>query len=128
MAHILVVDDDEIFRNYLSAILQLAGHTVMEADNGQTGLQKISNSTVDLIITDIFMPKMDGIDLLAALFNLHPDSKVIAISGGSQTTHPSTLLEMAKNFGAVDVISKPFQMATVIKKVTRALTQQTAKI
>lgn len=121
MAHILVVDDDESFRIYLVTLLRQAGHTVLEADNGQTGLELLSSSPVELIITDIFMPKMDGIDLLAALQTDRPQVKVIAISGGYKAMNSRLTLEMAKSFGAMDILTKPFQAGTVLEKVTKAL-------
>ncbi|MBF0627574.1 MAG: response regulator [Magnetococcales bacterium] len=121
MAHILVVDDDESFRVYLVTLLTQAGHTVLEADNGQTALERFASAPVELIITDIFMPKMDGIDLLAALVNNRPLVKVIAISGGYKAMNPRLTLEMAQSFGAMDIITKPFQAGTVLQKVTRAL-------
>ncbi|MBF0271958.1 MAG: response regulator [Magnetococcales bacterium] len=121
MAHILVVDDDESFRIYLVTLLRQAGHTVLEADNGQTGLELCAASPVELIITDIFMPKMDGIDLLAAVRTERPQVKVIAISGGYKAMNSRLTLEMATSFGAMDIITKPFQAGTVLQKVTRAL-------
>ncbi|MBF0190194.1 MAG: response regulator [Magnetococcales bacterium] len=121
MAHILVVDDDESFRLYLVTLLGQAGHTVLEADNGQSALEWCASAPVDLIITDIFMPKMDGIDLLAAVRADRPQVKVIAISGGYKAMSSRVTLEMATSFGAVDIINKPFQAGTVLQKVTRAL-------
>ncbi|NGZ06304.1 MAG: response regulator [Magnetococcales bacterium] len=121
MAHILVVDDDESFRLYLITLLRQAGHTVLEASNGETGLELFASHPVELIITDIFMPKMDGIDLLAALHAHRPNVKVIAISGGYKAMNSRLTLEMAKSFGAMDIITKPFQAGTVLQKVTRAL-------
>lgn len=121
MAHILVVDDDEIIRMLLVEILQKAGHTVMEAENGQMGLERIAARSADLVITDIFMPQMDGIDLLAILSRDYPRCRIIAISGGYKAMNSQLSLKMAQAFGAVDIITKPFQVSTVISKVEQAL-------
>ncbi|MBF0339721.1 MAG: response regulator [Magnetococcales bacterium] len=121
MATILVADDDESFRVYLVTILKQAGHTVLEAEDGQSAMERFAASPVDLIITDIFMPKMDGIDLLSALLMDRPQTRVIAISGGYKAMSSQLTLEMARSFGAMDIITKPFQAATVLQKVTQAL-------
>ena len=121
MAHILIVDDDEEIRILLSEILRQAGHTVLTANNGQTGLETIKTKNIDLVITDIFMPEMDGIDLLVSILNTYPNSKIIAISGGHKAMNAQLTLKMAQSFGAVDVITKPFQANVLINKIERAL-------
>ncbi|MBF0582862.1 MAG: response regulator [Magnetococcales bacterium] len=121
MAHILLVDDDELMRALLSGVLRRVNHTVIEADNGRTALQILKKNSVDLIMTDIFMPEMDGMDLLTSILSRYPDSKIIAISGGYKAMNAQLSLRMARGFGAVDVIAKPFRTADVIRKVARAL-------
>ncbi|GAB0056895.1 Chemotaxis protein CheY [Candidatus Magnetaquicoccaceae bacterium FCR-1] len=121
MANILVVDDDEIFRIYLVTVLQKAGYTVLEAENGQAALDLVGTMKIDLIITDIFMPKMDGIDLLAAVLAEHPNARMIAISGGYKAMNSKLTLEMAQSFGALEIITKPFHAETVLQKVQSAL-------
>nr|CAX84067.1 similar to regulator protein PilR [uncultured bacterium] len=128
MAQILVVDDDEIFRFYLVTILKQAEHTVLEASDGRMGLDLFVSSPVDLIITDIFMPRMDGIDLLAALLCGWPCAKVIAISGGYKALNAFLSLEMAKSFGAIDIITKPFRADTVLQKIANALQSTSVEI
>ncbi|MBF0461345.1 MAG: response regulator [Magnetococcales bacterium] len=124
MAHILVVDDDQIIRKFLAEILRQDGHTIIEAENGQMGLEKIKTNPVDLIITDIFMPEMDGIDLLVAIMRTYPGSKIIAISGGYKAMDPQVTLGMAQLFGAVDIMTKPLHASVVIHKVGQALHSQ----
>ncbi|MEO5364095.1 MAG: response regulator [Magnetococcus sp. DMHC-8] len=121
MAHILVVDDDEVMRAFLAAILRHVGHAVLEADNGESGLATLAAAPVDLLITDIFMPEMDGLDLLTTVLRRHPGCKIIAISGGYKAMNPQLSLTMARGLGAVDVIAKPFQTATVVRTVARVL-------
>ncbi|MBF0192533.1 MAG: response regulator [Magnetococcales bacterium] len=121
MATIMVVDDDENCRLLLGAILRSSGHEVIEAENGKVGLEVYLQNSIDLIITDIFMPLMDGIDLLAAVLSRHPDRKMIAISGGYKAMNAQLILKMAQSFGAIDIISKPFQIVTVVEKVEMAL-------
>ncbi|MBF0459923.1 MAG: response regulator [Magnetococcales bacterium] len=105
----------------MAEILRKAGHTVIEAENGCAGFEKIKVDPVDLTITDIFMPEMDGIDLLAAILQTYPNSKVIAITGGYKAMYSHLTLKLAQSFGAVDIITKPFQVDQVIRKVALAL-------
>ncbi|MBF0183277.1 MAG: response regulator [Magnetococcales bacterium] len=124
MALIVVVDDDEVIRLLLREILQKAGHQVLEAGNGQEGLLLLQKHPVDLVITDIFMPEMDGIDLLAAILRTKPDSKIIAMSGGYKAMDPHLTLRMAQSFGALEILSKPLQADRILASVSKILAKQ----
>ncbi|MBF0296348.1 MAG: response regulator [Magnetococcales bacterium] len=116
---IIVVDDDDTYRFYLAGILRQAGHTVLEATDGAACLTILGKEKVDLIITDIFMPNVDGIDLLATLMRDHPRIRVIAISGGHAVMRSNNILEIAKSFGAREIIAKPFVAETVLKQISK---------
>jgi two-component system chemotaxis response regulator CheY len=81
VARILVVDDDQAIRLLLRAMLERRGHTVVEAKNGDEGLQHYRAAPADLVITDIQMPGMDGLQMIQALRGDFPTAKIIAISG-----------------------------------------------
>ncbi|MBF0213519.1 MAG: response regulator [Magnetococcales bacterium] len=121
MATILMVDDDDNCRMLLGEALRHAGHVVVEAENGKIGLEIFNQHTIDLIITDIFMPVMDGIDLLAAVLSERPGSKVIAISGGGKAMNAGLILGMAQSFGAIEMISKPFHLVSVLRRIEAVL-------
>lgn len=121
MASVLVIDDDEECRIHLTTLLRQAGHTVMEAPDGLSGLQGIQSGSVDLIITDIFMPARDGFQLLDELTRIHSSVKVIAISGGYRSMSPHVTLQIARHLGAVDTIVKPFQKEEVLRQVAITL-------
>ncbi|MBF0162070.1 MAG: response regulator [Magnetococcales bacterium] len=121
MASILVVDDDACSRTYLVALLNRAGYRVQEACSGLEGLEQVARGAIDLIITDIFMPTMDGLELLAVLDKLHPTNKVIAMSGGGLAMDRKLALHAAHKFGAVALIRKPFNVREVIRTVATAL-------
>lgn len=109
MATILLVDDDEAFRSMLRRTLERAGYVVTEAADGRAALRALSGgATVDLVITDIIMPDMEGIETIRTLRRTHPELKVIAMSGGGRM-QPHDYLEVAKAFGAVRVLEKPFE-------------------
>jgi len=67
MKTLLVVDDDKLLRDGLSAVLRRAGHNVLQADNGQAGLDAYLNNKPDLVVTDIHMPVMDGLQMLSQI-------------------------------------------------------------
>jgi two-component system, chemotaxis family, chemotaxis protein CheY len=81
VARILVVDDDNAIRLLLRSMLERRGHSVVEAENGAEGLQYYRAAPADLVITDIQMPVMDGLQLIKALRDDFPTAKIIAISG-----------------------------------------------
>jgi CheY-like chemotaxis protein len=81
VARILVVDDDNAVRLLLRSMLERRGHSVVEAENGAEGLQYYRAAPADLVITDIQMPVMDGLQMIKALRDDFPTAKIIAISG-----------------------------------------------
>ena len=120
MATILVIDDDESFRSMLRRTLQRAGYDVVEADEGAVGLRTLSGVSVDLVITDIIMPNMEGIETLRVLRRAYPDLKVIAMSGGGRI-RADTYLDVAHTFGAFRTLAKPFDNAQLFSAVEDAL-------
>lgn len=106
MPHILLIDDDETIQLLFHQFLTSEGYEVTQAMNGVEGMQCISEKVPDLIITDIMMPEMDGLEILQAVRKTHPDLPVIAISGGMRSA-PINFLPHAKVFGACNVFEKP---------------------
>jgi len=117
---ILVVDDEAGIRKALLLMLEDAGFEVAEAGNGEEGLRAFRRQPADLVITDLFMPDKDGLELIRGLRREFPDVKVIAMSGGgfSSSMH---MLPFARRLGAVEVLDKPFSLATALATVERVL-------
>jgi len=90
VACILVVDDDQFVRSLLRAVLERQGYSVVEAENGAEGLQAYQAKPTDVVITDIQMPGMDGLEMSLKLRCAFPTARIIAMSGGKRT------LNMAK--------------------------------
>src|SRR5262245_40993434 len=82
MATILVIDDEESIRQICRDTLERAGYRVLSANNGKQGLRLLEHEDVDLCVVDIFMPEMDGLELIPFLRKRRPASKLIVISGG----------------------------------------------
>lgn len=123
MAHILIVDDDASVRASLTRVLQAAGHEVSGAANGREAIRLSASTQPDVVVTDINMPEMDGIELLLALHEVRPGLPVIAISGGGRL-EPELLLDSADLLGAVTSLAKPFEPEQLIAAVTDALERQ----
>ena len=121
-ARILLVDDDDGMRLALRRALEHEGHAVIEATNGKHALERLQETTVDLVITDIIMPDAEGLELTFILHKTHPHLPVIVISGGGNLT-PEFHLSLARHAGATHVFAKPFVMEDLLAKV-RALIPQ----
>ena len=120
MARILVVDDDEELRRGVSQFLRRVGHEVDEAANGLAAMRIMEEHTVDLVLTDINMPGMNGIELLTELTTRWYDARIIAMSGGGLIPEQELLTD-ACLLGAIDVLPKPFSLPQLFEKVAAAL-------
>src|SRR5206468_2571210 len=118
MATILVIDDQEPIRALLRLALEGAGHDVLEASNGRLGLALYRASEADLIITDIVMPEMDGLELMLELPRNFLHGKVIAMAGGLEG---EASLQVAKLLGVRQTFHKPFEMDKLLSAVRDAL-------
>jgi two-component system response regulator (stage 0 sporulation protein F) len=114
MATILIIDDEEMMRILLRSALQSAGYEVVEAANGRQGLELYRRRPTDLIITDIAMPELNGLDLILELTRHFLRAKVIAISGLGGEKH---VLDVAKLLGARQTFQKPFSMPQLLDAV-----------
>ena len=118
MATILLIDDEESVRSLFQVALERAGYRVLTAENGKQGLCLLEHQEVDLIFVDIFMPEMDGLELIPLLRKMRPASKIMAITGGSGR---SNYLDMAKHLGADDTLMKPFSLQELLDAVSSQL-------
>jgi two-component system, response regulator, stage 0 sporulation protein F len=114
MATILIIDDQESIRALLRATLEAAEHEVMEASNGRIGLDLYRQKPTDLVITDILMPELNGLDMLVELTREFVDAKVIAISGSGDGKNT---LDHAKLLGARRTFRKPFSLTQLLDAV-----------
>ena len=114
MASVLIIDDEAGIRTLLRSVLEAAGYTVVEAVNGHQGLDLYRSRPTDLIITDITMPELNGLDMILALTRQFLHAKVIAISGVDGEDH---VLDVAKLLGARRTFHKPFSMPQLLEAV-----------
>ncbi|NBC49970.1 MAG: response regulator [Gammaproteobacteria bacterium] len=121
MTTILIVDDDELFRTMLDAMLRSEGHQVLSAVNGTEALSVLESHAPDLIMTDILMPDGDGIELISTLNQQARGIPIIAMSGGRRAISLEFNLESAELMGVKATLAKPFTRATLRQAITDAL-------
>lgn len=118
MYSVLLIEDDESLRELLRMTLANAGYAVFEAINGRQGVKAFRKSPTDLVITDLYMPERDGLEVIEALRRSHPQVKVLAISGASGTMG---YFSLAQSLGAMAVLQKPFGPAAFLNLVEQLL-------
>lgn len=116
MARILVVDDEDLVRFSVRQMLEDEGHMVVEAADGVEGIAHLEGQSFDLMITDIVMPRKEGMETIAEARQMQPDMRVIAISGGGPVGQ-FHYLELAKQFGADAMLAKPFKKQELVAMV-----------
>lgn len=110
---VLVIEDNADLRNLVRLALEGAGHEVLTATQGQEGLAYLNGHPVDAVVTDLFMPEMDGIEVIAALGRQFPGVKIVAMSGRAGVDY----LAVAKELGAARILRKPFIMDELLSAV-----------
>ena len=117
---ILLVDDDDLVRGVLSAMLEASGYEVSTASDGLEGLEMVEKIVPDLVITDVIMPFKEGIESIIEIKKIFPDMKIIAISGGDRFGKTS-YLDIARKLGASASLVKPFTRDVLISTVEEVL-------
>jgi CheY-like chemotaxis protein len=133
MATILVIDDDEMVRGTVKAMLESRGYEVAVAVDGEDGIRQLQERPFDLVLCDIFMPNKDGIGTLRELRQGNSDLPVIIMTGGSPNAgrigdRPEVdYLHVAQLLGATRTIGKPFTIKQLAALVEEALTARTPR-
>lgn len=120
LAKVIIIDDDHDARKGLRRLLEAEGHEVEEAEDGSRALRRLVGSPADLIFTDIFMPRMDGLELVMRLREAFPEAPIIAMSGGGQLA-AGPVLQAAEALGVVRSLAKPLTRGAVQEALAEAL-------
>lgn len=120
MARILLIDDETPLLRVMTACLQGHGHEIATASDGRSGLQQALSGRFDIVITDIIMPEMEGLETIIQLRAHRPDVRIIAMSGGGRI-HAQDYLKMAGKLGAHATLAKPFDQNTLFAAVNNIL-------
>ena len=118
MIRILLAEDEEAMRSYLARALENAGYDVVAVDRGTAAIPFLETEHFDLLLTDIVMPEMDGIELAQRCAELCPDTKVIFITGFAAVS-----LKASREAPNARVLSKPFHLRDLVMEVQRVLGQ-----
>jgi CheY-like chemotaxis protein len=107
MARVLVIDDNDDYRDYLVAMLERAGHAASALANGANLAGAISRQAFDVVLTDLYMPEADGIETVRMLRRLMPGMPILGMTGGFFGDGSGITLRAMKLFGAKAVFTKP---------------------
>jgi DNA-binding response OmpR family regulator len=124
MARILVIDDDRAVRSAVQLVLEKEGLQVHVADDGRAGLKMLKAESFDLLIVDVFMPGMDGLETIRLVHENKPDLPIIVMSGmlfRTSTAPAPDFLSMATKLGAVCSLKKPFRPRELMAVVAECL-------
>ena len=120
MSRILVIDDNTSMREAVCEMLQQAGYEAISVENGRLAAQLHRTDPVDLVITDLFMPDTDGLEIIYQFRHEFPDVGLIAVSGGGSRGLVE-LLSVAKKMGAQRALMKPFGREDLLAAVEEVL-------
>lgn len=120
MGKILIIDDEASVRKFLRALFEKNGYEVVEAEDGNQGIKIFKEQGADLILTDLVMPRKEGLETIRDIMKSYPDTDIIAMSGGGMI-NPEVYLGLAKKLGAKDAFCKPFDKEKLIARVKELL-------
>jgi two-component system chemotaxis response regulator CheY len=120
-ASILVVDDTPAILMVVQGFLEPEGYRITTVRNGKAALRELEAGAFDLVLTDILMPDMEGLELIRRIKKNFPTLPVIAMSGGGQYMEGDRTLGMARSLGAHAILSKPFKGEALLKCISAAL-------
>ncbi|RMG85979.1 MAG: response regulator [Candidatus Dadabacteria bacterium] len=122
MAKILVVEDEDEVRSMLREVLTRAGYVVLEAVDGEEGLQAFREHRPDVLITDLLMPVRGGLSLIVEVRQIDPRARILAISGGGPRGNLN-FLDTARALGDVETLRKPFRRSALLSALERLVGQ-----
>jgi CheY-like chemotaxis protein len=120
MKRILFVDDNQPFRISFSRILEKSGYEVEQAEDGRIGLRKFRENPPDLVICDLIMPDVEGLETMRGIHEMDKGMKILAISGGGRV-NALDYLKVAQMMGAVVTLAKPFTSEELIGAVEKLI-------
>ena len=125
MARILAIDDDGAVCATVGVILERVGHQVVTAQDGRRGLKQLEADQFDLLLIDIFMPEMDGLETIRVVRQSRPKLPIIVMSGSIDGTKMPDYLSFATKLGAIESLRKPFKPGALVDTVDRCLAHRT---
>ena len=125
MPRILIIDDDRMVRDATQILLRAKGYDVVAAADGKSGIEAATSSQFDVVIVDLFMPDLDGLQVIGAIRNANPRVHMIAASGfmfgDKDTPSMPNFATMAAEVGAEAALYKPFRPDKLLQTITDVL-------
>ncbi|WP_420407390.1 response regulator [Hoeflea sp.] len=122
MAKILIAEDEDSLRRFVARALEMDGHEIVHAGDGADAVDHLQADSFDLLLSDIRMPVMDGIELAKQSSEIAPDMPILLMTGyAEQRERAESLMRIV-----VDVVDKPFSLPQIRQAVAEALTAQAA--
>ena len=130
MHSVLVIDDEADVRDGIKRVLERAGYSVRVMDDASAAILELRRLPAEIVITDIIMPKLSGVEAISAILREFPGVRILAISGGgnfdmttyqSTTLTTTTYLAAAKRAGAHAILTKPFESRELIEAVNQVM-------
>lgn len=116
---VLLIDDEPMVRNTVRKMLEHLGYAVVVAENGRFGLGELAKSHFDLVVTDIIMPEVEGLEVLMTVRRHYPSVAVVAISGSGHAPGFNSL-DFASKLGAAAVLEKPFTCNALARAIEQS--------
>jgi DNA-binding response OmpR family regulator len=116
---IMVIDDQPDVLETIGGMLRLAGHDVTLAAGGKSGLFGVERDGFEVLVTDMLMPEVDGVEVIKALRRSHPNLWIVAISGGGRQVPADMSLKLSQAFGADKMLYKPVKMADLLASIKK---------
>jgi len=123
---VIVADDVEGIQDLVGHWLEESGHVVMCASTGRIASQLLKKQHFDLVITDVLMPDVDGLELILELKHSQPSVRILAISGGGRHMQATDCLKLAKNLGAHALLLKPFNREQLLAAMKLAIPSESS--
>jgi CheY-like chemotaxis protein len=118
---VAIIEDDEDFREVLAGMVQAAGHSPILIPTGEKLLETVAATASDVLVTDVLMPEVDGIEVIRAVKSRNPKARIIAISGGTAKMPAPIGLKLSEAFGADRVLFKPFTRTELSSAIDEVL-------